>query len=229
MSDNSTKLNVYQRLQKARVELQNKNIKKSGKNKYSGFTYFELADFIPSINEIFLKLGLSSNFSIQDDLANLFIINTDNLEDNILFTSPIKEASLKGCVPIQEIGAIHTYMRRYLYLNALEIVEPDRLDPEAGKPQENKNTKPQQTTKPEASLISILLGKFKNKNMSKEQIADFCKLYNVNSKNEKTIEDFFKLYDADALIDEYIKWKSTEKEPKALEGTLLNESEVANG
>ena len=42
-------------------------------------------DFIPSVNEIFLKFGLSSNFSISDCVANLFIVNCENPQENILF------------------------------------------------------------------------------------------------------------------------------------------------
>ena len=126
------KLNVYQKLQKARIALQRANIKKSGKNAYAGFTYFELKDFIPTINELFDKYGLTSNFSIENELAQLTIVNTDNISECVQFTSPIAEANLKGCTPIQALGAVHTYMKRYLYLNAFEIVEDDLLDAKAG-------------------------------------------------------------------------------------------------
>lgn len=119
-------LNVYQKLQQCRVELQNLNLKKSGENSYSKFKYFELSDFLPQINELFLKIGLTSNFSIENELATLTIYNSDLKE--IKFTSPIADAQLKGCTLIQSIGAVHTYMKRYLYLNALEIVESDTLD-----------------------------------------------------------------------------------------------------
>lgn len=125
-------LNVYQKLQKARIDLQKQNIKKSGKNAYAGFSYFELKDFIPSINELFDKYGLSSNFSITEERADLVITNTDRLDEFIVFTSPIAETQLKGCTPIQALGAVHTYMKRYLYLNAFEITEDDLLDKEAG-------------------------------------------------------------------------------------------------
>ena len=125
-------LNVYQKLQQSRVDLQNKQLKKSGINKFSNFNYFELADFLPSINEIFLKNGLSSHFNLTEDKAILRIIEIST-EKEILFSSPIKEVELKGCTAIQALGAVHTYMKRYLYLNALEIVEADILDENAGK------------------------------------------------------------------------------------------------
>jgi predicted aldo/keto reductase-like oxidoreductase len=33
--------NVFEKLQQARVQLQNEKLKKSGKNAYAGFSYFE--------------------------------------------------------------------------------------------------------------------------------------------------------------------------------------------
>ena len=187
-----TKLNVYQKLQAARVELQKKNIKKSGKNNYSNFTYFELKDFIPPVNEIFLNIGLSSNFSIQDGIATLCITNTDDLEEFVLFTSPIAEAPLKGCTPIQSVGAVHTYMKRYLYLNALEITEDDILDKEAGNIT-NKEEK--------YNPVNVLLNKFKTNQLTKDEMNKFCQQNNITSNNPDSIRKFF----ANANIDEKIR------------------------
>ena len=130
-------MNIYEKLQQARVILQEKNLKKSGKNAYSGFTYFELADFIPTVNIIFNELKICSNFSIFDNIAHLYIYNSENPDEQILFTMPTAELQLKGCTAIQALGGVNTYCRRYLYLNALEIVEADMLDPKAGKIEEN--------------------------------------------------------------------------------------------
>jgi hypothetical protein len=41
------------------------------------------------------------------------------------------EANLKGCHPIQNLGAVETYTRRYLWVTAMEIVEHDALDSSA--------------------------------------------------------------------------------------------------
>lgn len=170
------KLNVYQKLQKARIDLQKMKIKKSGKNSYAGFTYYELKDFIPPINELFEKYGLSSNFSIQDTLACLTITNTDELRDFITFTSPIAEAQLKGCTPIQALGAVHTYMKRYLYLNAFEIVEDDMLDAQAGNIKTNYDEK----------IINGL--------NAISTIADLNKYYEQNKKDVDDLKKFQKAY-----------------------------------
>lgn len=128
---------IYEKLQKARVELQNKKLKKSGKNNYSGFTYYELADFLPQINQIFYDLKLSSNFSMKDGYA---ILTVTDWEDETFtdFITPTETLELKGCTRIQALGGVHTYLKRYLYLNALEIVESDMLDAKAGQIEEVK-------------------------------------------------------------------------------------------
>ena len=126
---------IYEKLQKARVELQNKKLKKSGKNNYSGFTYYELADFLPQVNQIFNDLKLCSNFSMKDGYA---ILTVTDWEDETFtdFITPTETLELKGCSRIQALGGVHTYLKRYLYLNALEIVESDMLDSQAGKIEE---------------------------------------------------------------------------------------------
>ena len=122
---------VYAKLQKARMMLQTAPIKKSGHNKFSGYFYFELGDFLPTVNQIFHELGLCSVISFDKELATLRIIDTSN-GGSITFTSPMAEANLKGCHPIQNLGAVETYSRRYLYVTALEIVEHDALDATTG-------------------------------------------------------------------------------------------------
>jgi hypothetical protein len=122
---------VYAKLQKARMMLQAAPIKKSGHNKFAGYQYFELGDFLPTINEIFNELGLCSVISFDKELATLRVIDTDN-GGTITFTSPMADANLKGCHPIQNLGAVETYSRRYLYVTALEIVEHDALDATTG-------------------------------------------------------------------------------------------------
>jgi hypothetical protein len=41
-------------------------------------------------------------------------------------------AQLKGCHEVQNIGAVETYQRRYLYTTALELLEHDVLDATTG-------------------------------------------------------------------------------------------------
>ena len=131
---------VYSKLQKARVLLQEQPLKKSGFNSFAGFKYFELADFLPSINVIFDNLGLCSVFSISDGVATLRIFDSEN-GGMIMFRSPTADAASGKAPPIQALGSMHTYLRRYLMLNALEITEHDAVDATIKK-DEPKSTKP---------------------------------------------------------------------------------------
>jgi hypothetical protein len=126
-------MSVYKKLQEARIELQSKPLKKSGKNKFAGFEYFELGDFLPTIQTIFTEKGLCGTITFYTDLAILTIVDVDKPEDKIEFKSPMSTAELKGCHAIQNLGAVQTYLRRYLWVAAMEIVEHDSLDAITGK------------------------------------------------------------------------------------------------
>ncbi len=121
------KQSVLAKLQTARIKLQEMKLKKSGHNKFAGYDYFELGDFLPTINKIFHDLGLCSIVTFANDVATL---NIHDIEGGgcVVIQSPMAEAQLKGCHPIQNLGATQTYLRRYLYVTALEIVEHDALD-----------------------------------------------------------------------------------------------------
>jgi len=120
-------MGVHKKLMEARIALQAAPLKKSGHNKFAGYQYFELGDFLPTINQIFYKVGLCGVVSFDKELATLCITDTDD-GSQIVLTSPMAEANLKGCHPIQNLGASETYTRRYLWVSALEICEHDALD-----------------------------------------------------------------------------------------------------
>jgi hypothetical protein len=121
---------VHKKLMQARILLQNAPLKKSGHNKFAGYSYFELGDFIPTINAIFAEIGLCGVVSYDTEIASLTITDTDD-GTSLIITSPMAEANLKGCHPIQNLGAVETYTRRYLWVTAMEIVEHDALDSSA--------------------------------------------------------------------------------------------------
>ena len=111
----------------ARVKLQSTEMKKSGLNKFAGYSYFELGDFIPHIQTIFNEIGLCGVVSFDTTHATLCITDVDD-GTCIVITSPMAEANLKGAHPIQNLGAVESYQRRYLWMTALEIVEHDIID-----------------------------------------------------------------------------------------------------
>lgn len=146
-------MSVYKKLQEARILLQNTKLNKSGKNKFAGYEYFELGDFLPQIQNICQKVGLCGVVSFTAQDAYLTLHDTDG-EGFVTFTSPMSSAALKGCHDVQNLGAVQTYLRRYLWTNAFEIVEHDALDATTGGVEPAKKPEP----KPVAETINVPVG-----------------------------------------------------------------------
>jgi hypothetical protein len=190
------KLNIYKKLQKCRMELNKKKLTKSGHNTYSNYKYFELSDFLPVVNELFYENGLSSEFNLYDKAAVLKIIDVDDNNSQIIFKIPIADATIKGSSPIQALGGQITYLRRYLYINALEIAENDLIDK-----QDNKMSEAEQ------ELILVYMDKMEKLEMETESDhEEILKYFKVKSNQEMTLRQF---KEAVAILE---KKKSKNKE-----------------
>lgn len=143
-------MSVHKKLMLARVKLQSVEMKKSGKNAYQGYSYFELGDFIPHIQTIFNDVGLCGVVSFNTEYAQLCITDVDD-GTVIVISSPMAEAALKGAQPIQLMGSIQTYQRRYLWMAAMELTEHDSIDsaPPADTVKEAPKPEPKPTPVPE--------------------------------------------------------------------------------
>jgi hypothetical protein len=140
-------MSVYKKLQEARILLQNTKLNKSGKNKFAGYEYFELGDFLPQIQNICKNIGLCGMVSFTATDAYLTIHETEG-DGFVTFTSPMSSAALKGCHDVQNLGAVQTYLRRYLWTNAFEIVEHDALDATTGGVEPVKKPEPKPVQQP---------------------------------------------------------------------------------
>ena len=136
MATTTTKTaNVYQKLLKARTMFLASNTQKSGKNMQLAFKYFELDDIVPVATKIFEEVGLISLVSFEGDKAVMKILNTDAPEETASFIAPfatlepiVSNTGKKATNEMQALGSSITYMRRYLYMIALDICEPDEID-----------------------------------------------------------------------------------------------------
>jgi hypothetical protein len=133
-------MSVFIKLNKARIKLQNTELTKSGHNKFAGYKYFELGDFLPTVQNIFSELGLCGIVSYGVEIASLTIVDVED-NSSIVITSPMGSAALKGCHEVQNIGAVETYQRRYLWVTVMEIVEHDALDSSDGPDESGELTK----------------------------------------------------------------------------------------
>ena len=149
-------MSIFEKLNQARLEFQNMGVKKSGKNCYAGYTYYELSDIIPAINQLAEKLKFCCVVNFTNDLAKLDFCDLEK-DERITFTSPMSSASLKGCHEVQNLGAVETYIKRYLYQNCFEIVEGDALDSTMN-PADEKPTGSQNNDKIIDDLIAQVKG-----------------------------------------------------------------------
>lgn len=132
-----------------RVALQMQNLKKSGKNTYSKYDYYNLSDFLPQVNQLMVDNKVTSVITFDKEFAKLTLIDCEKPDARIEFTSPMASAQLKGVHEIQNLGAVETYQRRYLYMVAFEIVEADVLDAVQGKePVQQQPTSQQSNNNP---------------------------------------------------------------------------------
>lgn len=180
--------NVYAKLQRARVLLQSRELRKSGKNTFSKYSYFELSDFLPHINSICDELGLFTYTDITDEIALLNIINTEQEHDSVVFSIPSASMELKGGNAIQNIGAVQTYMRRYLYMSAFEIAESDIIDQQAqgdnsnqSKSSEGKNKEDKQTDSEFDKLMEQVIAKRDELNNAKKR-AEVNKIITIKAQ-----------------------------------------------
>ena len=160
---------LYGKLKQIKVELRKAINTKSGYNTHSKFKYYQLEDFLPQILEAFSKYNIYNEYSIDTDLeiveertdfdeetnktyktvtkrpveyAYLYLKNLDNEDDEMVYRLKTAEASVYGAAAIQNLGAKITYMKRYIYMSLLDIVEPDAVD---SAPQGETQTVPQNT------------------------------------------------------------------------------------
>jgi hypothetical protein len=121
-------MSIYKKLSDAREHFHDLELKKTGHNKFAGYKYFELGDFLIPALRVLKMYGIVSVISFGKEFATMRLIDIDKPDEFIEITSPMSSAALKGAHEIQNLGAVQTYLRRYLWVAALEIVEHDALD-----------------------------------------------------------------------------------------------------
>lgn len=180
---------------KIRCALQKKNLKKSGKNKYAGFEYFELADFLPTLNDLMLGEGVNDLFTIEDNHAMLTLVKGEEKNTYripfVLFPTPLNKQGQPCMQDIQYLGALNTYYKRYLYLNAFGITDGDVID--AMDQVQQPEPKPAPAKKNPAKKIGekeigVILDVCSDYNINE---AELCKLYKVD-RLENVTETMYK-------------------------------------
>lgn len=194
MSENCT---VYRRIAEVQKELTHKEIPKSGKNKFGGFTYYELEDILPEIfNECFKReLVLDFTFTQTEAILKVRDWNTPGEVASTRAPMPeIREMNSKMNI-VQSEGAYITYLKRYLLTNMFLIMEKDIIDAEdqtrgvqkepfkkvAPKREQPKRSKPA-SNKEGRPVGEKVTGEVKSPNSLVDKVVEYCK----NIKKEAT-------------------------------------------
>jgi len=158
------------KIQYLKVWLQEQNLKKTGINTFNKFEYFQLPDFLPLVNRKMFELDMFAHFEIKPPLVNsengvflspemaVLTISNCDMSERMTYACPTAVNNAGGN-PIQAAGGVHTYLRRYLWIDALDVAEGDEIDQTAGMPVSKPMKAPVGTKKGKDDKESIPEGK----------------------------------------------------------------------
>jgi hypothetical protein len=183
-------MNIYEKLAEARLKLRKTELKKSGFNTYSKYYYFELGDFLNPMMDIFEEQGTLSFISFGVETATLTYLDKADPSEQITITSPMSTAKLTACHEVQNLGAVQTYLRRYLYIALMEMLEHDACDASDGV--DKTPPKPKKTPEKKQSTDTTPI--------SAGQVTRLCTIINNNPKGDmKTFDEWLlKKYQLDS-------------------------------
>ena len=86
--------NIYGKIMEARLKFLESNPKKSGRNSFQNFSYYELDDIVPSATRICNELQLYTEIDMGANLfgyATLTVVNIENVEEKCYFRIKMPE------------------------------------------------------------------------------------------------------------------------------------------
>ena len=87
---------------------------------------------MPKLNELMKEKKVNDVFTIKDGIASLTLKLADELQSYeipfVMFDVPMSNNGKQSMQPIQYLGALNTYYKRYLYLNAFGITDGEVID-----------------------------------------------------------------------------------------------------
>lgn len=181
-------------IQKCKIELKKQKLKKSGYNSHNKYYYFELDDFLSCVEIILDKHGLASFFTFDDDKAYLTICNESGAShtwSTKCIAPSVKENAYDFGVYMKPTQAIQTYARRTLWLQAMEITEPNEIESDAKPQKDSKPQKKQPIKKQKQAITADKLIKPIREPKEEEVTAERIKeiLHNAQQRFDEAQED----------------------------------------
>ena len=161
---------LYKKLQHARLQFKEKHIKARGRNDFNHFDYITLKDIVLEAIPILQanQLSIHQKFYLTPPRVELIDLETGYSEDfgsNVDFPMDGNNTNQR----LQSLGSTESYIRRYIYLQILDIVESDP-DRDFGKPEPKK-----QSRYKEKGMGNMTNGKKADNNISDDRVHDLAR------------------------------------------------------
>jgi hypothetical protein len=199
-------MNIFEKITEARNKFLSANIKPTGSSggDRRKITYFELSDILPPSKRIEQELKFCPAISFTADLATMTVYDCEKPADMVVFTSPMSSAKLSGCHDVQNLGAVQTYLKRYLYYSLYDVIEHDDLDGTLDldkKPKQPKQEPQEQQPFPKLTELSIdevpqaKYGQYIKEyidgtGITSDEVLNLYKPFSVERANKLTFEQF---------------------------------------
>lgn len=181
-------LKLLIKLDKCKQVLWAMNLKKTGRNSFHHYSYYELEDITVPIHSVLRQQGLISNFKVSEDGSglNLNIYDTETGYKDVTYC-PFSEKEKAGMKGVQEL---QTYAKRTLFLLVFELQEPNVIEIENGSQKKEKNKKKKQNNTDKSEAIDKKINNIINKAVTTTR----GKKLLVSSSN---VYELIKTYDID--------------------------------
>ena len=193
---------------KIRCKLQEAKLNKSGHNKFAGFNYFELADFLPTLNKLMLDEQVNDLFVIKDGVAKLTLIKGTEEQTYeipfVLFDTPLtlkkdrqgnflknkdgEYMQVPSMQDIQYLGALNTYYKRYLYMNAFGITDGDVIDAMDNQSLNGETPRKQAQNKPQSVPQKATQSQIEKIMQLVNNVGTMLKYYKVEKIDDLTVQ-----------------------------------------
>ena len=208
MENKKEQRSLYEKLQAVKYDLSKSGLKKDIQG--FGFQYMGLPNIIPPIEKACYEHRITAVTTfVGDNICECTVYDWDS-EKTIVIQSPVKYLDINSPqnvsangkkalkTEIQALGAIQTYMRRYMLFTLFDIAENDLIDEtefeaEKNKPVANKSKPKQEPTNDKITEIQIkVLKAYGATDEQFSQLVTYCKVNTVAEIPSKKAEEWIK-------------------------------------
>lgn len=183
MEENIKNMSVKERTARISNELV---VIKTGFNEYSKYTYITPEDLFTPLKPLLLKYRLRMLYNVRRtrDGRNEAVLRIEDFDTDVgrlIYTMNVGDITLKSANEVQSMGGLRTYCKRYLVMDAFDVVEnTDDLDSKDTTSDDKKNKKEAKkdpTNEAKMELQTICREKIKENEGSRETIMEILKKF----------------------------------------------------